>query len=153
MEPETRWRPQPTTGSRGNATTRQRRGCLPFNIPPAEWRAIITARPNLLLAGSQSATSAMLLALKPHLARPHWRCQAAKGLPLPQLAKGTLILCEVGALAREQQEGLLDCLNHIEEGVQIVSTTATPIFCLVEQGTFLANLYYRLNVMRLDLKV
>ena len=152
MERETRWRPQPTTGSSEKATARQRARSLPFSIPPAEWRAIIMGRPNLLLAGQQSATDAMLLALKPHLARPHWRCREAKRLSLPQPAKGTLILCEVGALVREQQDNLLEWLNHVEEGVQIVSTTATPIFRLVEEGTFLANLYYRLNVVRLDLK-
>ena len=35
--------------------------------------------------------------------------------------------------------------------VQIISTVSEPLFTLVEAGTFLADLYYRLNIVRMDL--
>jgi len=34
--------------------------------------------------------------------------------------------------------------------VQVVSTSSEPLFPLVETGAFLANLYYRLNVVRMN---
>jgi transcriptional regulator with PAS, ATPase and Fis domain len=35
--------------------------------------------------------------------------------------------------------------------VQIVSTTSRPMLQLIENGEFRAELYYRLNVVRIDL--
>jgi transcriptional regulator of acetoin/glycerol metabolism len=35
--------------------------------------------------------------------------------------------------------------------VQVISTTSRPLFSLVERGAFLRELYYKLNVVRIDL--
>jgi len=76
---------------------------------------------------------------------------AGTNTPLP--ARGTLILPELGALDADQQ---LQLLTWMEQGVhrgdvQIVSTTSRPMLPLLESGEFRAELYYRLNVVRIDL--
>jgi DNA-binding NtrC family response regulator len=48
---------------------------------------------------------------------------------------------------------MLQWLDQVNEElqVQVVSTTAEAIFVLVQAGGFLADLYYKLNVVLLDL--
>ena len=151
MEPATRWRPQLTMGSGTVAAVRQRPIFLPFDLH-FEWDLVIRARSNLLLAGSLSATDAMLVALKPHLRAPLQQYKQTTGVPVPQPREGTLILLEVDCLDGNQQAQLVEWLDRFEERgrVQVVSTTSAPLFSLVETGAFLANLYYRLNVVRMD---
>jgi hypothetical protein len=119
----------------------------------AEWDLAIQARPNLLLVGSSSATDAMLTALKPHLVDPIRQLRPETGVPVPQPREGTLVLLEVNRLDDEQQAQLDRWLGRFDEHgrVQVVSTTSVPLFSLVETGAFLASLYYRLNVVRMDL--
>ena len=151
MEPATRWRPQLTMGSGNVSAVRQRPIFLPFDLH-AEWDLVIRARSNLLLAGSLSATDAMLVALKPRLHAPIREYNPATAGPAPQPREGTLILLEVDSLDANQQVQLVEWLDRFEERgrVQVVSTTSAPLFSLVETGAFLANLYYRLNVVRMD---
>ena len=120
-------------------------------LPVAEWRAVLTGRPNLLLVGSRLATRATLTALEPHLDRPHWRCHARNGILLPLRRKGTLILHEAAALASDQQALFFRWLEEAPERMQIISVSDTPLFPLVERGTFLADLYYRLNTIQVEL--
>ena len=151
MEPATRWRPQLTMGSGKATAVGQRPIFLPFDLH-FEWDLVIRARSNLLLAGSLSAIDAMLVALKPHLSAPLRQYNATTGGPVPQPREGTLILLEVDSLDGNQQAKLVEWLDRFEERgrVQVVSTTSAPLFSLVETGAFLANLYYRLNVVRMD---
>lgn len=151
MAPETRWRPQPTMGSGNRPAARVWSRSPSPTLPAAEWRALLTARPNLLLVGSRSATKTTLTALEPHLVRPHWRCHAKNGILLPLQRNGTLILHEVAALASYQQALFFRWLEEVPERMQIVCVTDTPLFSLVEQGTFLADLYYRLNTIQVEL--
>jgi sigma-54-interacting transcriptional regulator len=152
MEPVTRWRPQLTMGSGKVTAVRQRPIFLPLDLH-TEWDLVIRARSNLLLAGSSSATDAILVALKPHLRAPLRKYTPKTGVPLPQPREGTLILLGVDRLDGKQQAQLVRWLDRFDERgrVQVVSTTSEPIFSLVETGAFLANLYYRLNVVRMDL--
>jgi hypothetical protein len=151
MAPATRWRPQLTMGSGKVTAVRQRPIFLPFDLH-AEWDLVIRARSNLLLAGSLSSTDAMLVALKPHLRAPLRQCTPKTGVPVPQPREGTLVLLEVDRLDVKQQAQLLTWLDRFDERgrVQVVSTTSAPLFSLVETGAFLASLYYRLNVVRMD---
>ena len=127
---------------------------LPDSVPPhlgAEWDAISYGRRNVLLAGAPSAVDALLASLRPYLEEPIRDLNADTGTPLP--ARGTLILPEIGGLDADQQ---LQLLTWMEQGVhrgdvQIVSTTSRPMLPLIENGEFRAELYYRLNVVRIDL--
>jgi hypothetical protein len=152
MEAATRWRPQLTIGSGKVTADHQRPIFLPFDLH-TEWDLVIRARSNLLLAGSLSATDAMLVALKPHLRAPLLQCKPETGVPVPQPREGTLVLLEVDRLDLKQQAQLVKWLDRFDERwrVQVVSTTSEPLFSLVETGAFLASLYYRLNVVRMDL--
>ena len=72
---------------------------------------------------------------------------------MPQPPEGTLILSEVARLDLKQQTQLVRWLDqfHMRSHVQVVSTTCEPLFKLVETGGFLPHLYYRLNVVRIEL--
>jgi len=63
----------------------------------------------------------------------------------------TLVIRDVEALSGEQQENLVALICRVAEDIQIVSTSKSPIFPLVERAAFLDRLYYQLNVVYLDL--
>ena len=120
----------------------------------AEWTAITLGRRNLLLAGQRAAVDAALAEMTPHLREPVRRFNPEKEPSVPQATQGTLILLEAAALTREQQVQMLEWLDQFakREHVQVVSTTSKALYSLVERGEFLAALYYRLNVLRVDLE-
>jgi transcriptional regulator of aroF, aroG, tyrA and aromatic amino acid transport len=74
-----------------------------------------------------------------------------RALPLPD--EGTLILMEIAHLTGSRQSELVAWLDELNrsDAVQIVSTTSRQMVPLVESGEFRADLYYRLNVIRIDL--
>src|SRR5689334_2104455 len=88
----------------------------------------------------------------PLLAQPVRIFNPEAGTLAPEPLQGTLLVKEVAGLDREQQKQLLRWLDQFEHRahVQVVSTTSTRLYDLVESGDFLPDLYYRLNVVRLD---
>jgi len=127
---------------------------LPQFVPSqlvAEWAAISYGRHNFLLAGATSAVDAMLASTLPYLEEPVRLFHDDSAAPLP--ARGTLIVSEISGLNAEQQSRLLVWMEKSDPGarVQIVSTTSRSILPLLETGEFRAELYYRLNVVRIDL--
>jgi len=109
-------------------------------------------RLNVLIAGPATALDETLAALMPLLSEPIELFSPGKGTSVPQPSEGTLLLTEIAALDKEQQRQLLGWLDDFGQRphVQVVSTTSTQLFSLVESGDFHSDLYYRLNVMRLD---
>ena len=88
------------------------------------------------------------------VARRIGRFEAAHG--------GTLLLDEIGDLPAELQPKLLRVLEEqrferlggtqtVRSDVRLVAATNRPLEQLVEEGTFRADLYYRLNVFSIDL--
>jgi transcriptional regulator of acetoin/glycerol metabolism len=92
------------------------------------------------------STLAVLSLLQPHLPEPVIR--RAKGAPfqIPTGEVGALILEDVGGLGAEEQARLLAWID-CRPLTQIVSTTASPLFAFVTRGGFDASLYYRLNII------
>jgi transcriptional regulator of aromatic amino acid metabolism len=117
-----------------------------------EWDLVVRGPHNLLLVAAPSATSEMLVALKSYLRAPLHE-YTPNGGPVPQPPEGTLVLFEVARLNKTQQTQLLHWLDQINERlqVQVVSTSSEPLFPLVQSGAFLADLYYKLNVVLIDL--
>ena len=112
-----------------------------------EWRS---PRHNVLLEGPEATTLAVLGLLQPHLPEPVIRKGHGSPLQLPAGDVGALIVEEIGDLSGEEQARLLawiDCQSQ----TQIVSTTAHPLFTRVARGFFDASLYYRLNVILVEL--
>ena len=112
-----------------------------------EWRLLITARPNVLLEGTQDTTNLIVDEAMDCLPTPHatW-----SGAPPPGDRPATLVVRSISALDRDQQSMLFEWLEAQGTRVQVISTTNEPLYPMVGRGAFLANLYYRLNVLRLD---
>jgi transcriptional regulator of aromatic amino acid metabolism len=108
---------------------------------------LISVNHNLLLEGPDASTDTAVLRLEPHLRKPVlWKRRGAP-LEFPDEAVGTVILEDVGGLAVDDQARLLRWLDDTVPRSRIVSTTADSLFPLVARGLFDAALYYRLNVM------
>jgi hypothetical protein len=112
-----------------------------------EWRS---PRHNVLLEGSEPSTLAVLRLLEPRLPGPVIRRGRGSPLQLPDGDIGALILEEVSDLSGDDQARLLAWIDRRSQ-TQVVSTTARPLFPRVARGFFDASLYYRLNVIVVEL--
>jgi hypothetical protein len=121
----------------------------------AECLSLQTSQQNVLLEGPEPAMKGFLDVLIPHVMAPVLWDQPGVPRELRGDSHGTLILRDVGELSAEAQERVLHWLDDVslDGQLQIVSTSATPLFPLVERGSFDSRLYYRLNVVLLDLQV
>lgn len=106
---------------------------------------------NVMLEGPETATGDVIRKLFPHLRQPVVSIRSGASLPLPTTEIGTLILDDVQALARHDQAQLLDWLNAAASRPQLISTARQPVFPRVERGLFAEELYYRLNVIRIQI--
>jgi hypothetical protein len=108
-------------------------------------------RVNLLLMGTNGVIEEALTRLMPNLREPIRTWTPPDPLELPSPAQsGTLILREVGALPPAEQRRLLEWLELCGGRTQVVSTTTSPLLALVEASAFHDTLYYRLNVVCVD---
>jgi len=145
--------PSRQRAQRKNASMRS--GAVPTSVPrafgvsDAEWHALVTWHPNLLLEGTRTDTDRVLRAFHPHLIQPLFRWQATTKLSLPHDHRGSLLLLGVTAMDENEQGLVFDWLSERKDRVQVVSTVTRPLFPLVERGAFRADLYYRLSVLRL----
>ena len=115
-----------------------------------DWPVLRTSHANLLVCGPRDATHAFILAVTPDLRVPVRDCSAVDALPSSP-AEGTLILRDVDALDSERQLRLLRRLDDPRNGrTQVVSTAAAPLYAAVQAGTFSDWLYYRLNVVYVE---
>ena len=110
------------------------------------------AHPNILLVGDGMATAAALNELQSTFQFPVIvRNCGGPPLALPQTEPAnTLILHDVAALPPGEQQMLSDWLSSGNRRTQVVTTSAEALLPLVASGAFLAILYYRLNVIYID---
>jgi transcriptional regulator of aromatic amino acid metabolism len=124
---------------------------------PVIWGALLedcalaqAARANLLLvhvdADLQDFVESLLLDRREPM--PIWR--PGQPLVLPPHARRMMILQDVGAMSLEDQHRLLAWLEGPGKRTQIVSTSPVSLVQRLEAGTFLDTLYYRLNVVYVD---
>jgi hypothetical protein len=121
------------------------------HLPVLERRLLRSAHPNLLIAGERTATDATLAELGSILRAPVTNWCPGKPLVLASSATGTLVLGDVDRLKPVEQLQLLEWLQLNDRAVQVVATTSVPLLPRVAIGAFLDALYYRLNVVYLDL--
>jgi hypothetical protein len=115
-----------------------------------EWVILRTLRPNVLFTGWHAPCETVMATLQPYLRSPVYFWGPDTALPEPGDVT-TLLVCDVAILSLDQQRALLSWLDQAAPGqTQVVSTTALELFPLVEHGTFLDTLYYRLNTVRLE---
>jgi len=109
------------------------------------------ARVNILLvhAGNHLQAIVQSFVLDRGEPLPIWR--AGDPLVLPSGPRPRMmILHDVGAMPLEDQRRLLVWLEGPGRSVQIISTSPVPLIDAVDAGTFLDSLYYRLNVVYVD---
>jgi hypothetical protein len=121
-----------------------------LRVPSSEWKLILRARPNLLVEGPHESTERLIAVLASHSPAPpdDWR-HSTESAP-----DAALLVRDVDTLSAEDQRELMNRIKG-DEGPftprQVISTSATPVFPLIERGLFLEALYYRLNSVRLTI--
>jgi hypothetical protein len=110
-------------------------------------------RANVLLIGTRAITDAAVSDLESICHPPihMWRC-GERSLTLPPFCSvNTLVLHDVAALSRDDQQTLNDWVSSENGRTQVIAISAVPLFPLVKGGVFLEALYYRLNILYVDL--
>lgn len=117
---------------------------------PDDRELLSIERANALIVGACATTSAVVAALRPSLAEPVFTVRVGEPLP-PSGQAGSLILLEVCEFTPGDQLRLLDWLDENAGGTRIVSTSSRPLTEMIATGEFLAMLYYRLNLVYIDM--
>lgn len=123
---------------------------MELQVPLQEWRAIITVRPNVLIEGPDCSTEKLVRALIAALDAPLCDWENVHGCE----PGATLLIRHIDVMSGDEHRNLLARLNA--EGAQarirqVIVTSSRPLYPLVESGLFPADLYYRLNTIRLEL--
>jgi hypothetical protein len=122
---------------------------LDFGVTADDWNVMRTARPNVLLLGSDSAVTGFLQLLLPLLQTPV--VHHTNGAALPPASSSTMILRDVGRLSADDQQRLFDWLAEPTRAAQVISTSSCPLFPLVERKALAEPLYYCLNAIMIAL--
>jgi hypothetical protein len=122
-----------------------------FRMAPLmdDWALVRRSRANVLVTGPRTATDAFIVALTPSLRLPIASLTCDGPLRLPARG-GTLILNDVDALADREQEALLQWINASFSTPRVISVSTTPLYSRVQADAFSSDLYYRLNVICLE---
>lgn len=131
---------------------RQRRPPLQASFRLAtsdDWRALLRTRANVLVSGPKMALAAFVSAAHSEMREPISSIADATS----SFCEGrTLILPEVDALDDAAQRRLIQWMNEPRNAnTQIISLAPIPLSSLVETRRFDAELYYRLNVIYLQI--
>jgi hypothetical protein len=119
--------------------------------PPVEsWALFLDAACPMLLLGTQATTDAVIAAVMPFLRLPRWRVRGDGELILPS-SGGVVILDRVDLLGASQQVALRGWLSARPVSTQVIATTPIFLYGRVQQGLFLEDLYYRLNVIHIQI--
>ena len=119
------------------------------NVPLQDWLLVLQRRPNILLEGPEYAIEQTLVALIRELPIPVYVWNDVPARPAPN-EETTIIAREVTRLSESERDAIATWLEkNNASGVQMISTSSVPLFPLVQQNLFPAELYYRLNVVRL----
>ncbi|QOR65152.1 sigma 54-interacting transcriptional regulator [Cytobacillus suaedae] len=74
---------------------------------------------------------------------------------LEKAKEGTIVLDEIGDLTIDIQKNILYFLESMEvqqqRTIRFISTTTKNVLSMIEEGTFREDLYYRLNVLSLEI--
>jgi hypothetical protein len=103
------------------------------------------------MCGSDISLDVVLLKFRESWARPLHVCGLPGPLVLPASATTALLLRDVAALTRRQQQTLLDWIDAAVAKAQIISATSQDLFAAVVSRSFSERLYYRLNVLVAEL--
>ena len=118
-------------------------------LASSDGRAVVNARVNVLLVLGRTIRDEVVTTLAPLLQSP---VRAIDGWPSDGApTKGTLIIRAIQDLTMQQQRAMLAWFRDTRKRVQMISLTAAPLFPRVLSGDFLADLYYHLNTVYVQL--
>lgn len=116
-----------------------------------EARLAVSTGVNLLLVGSDDDVDQLISQLRRDLDGPTNVWEPGRPLHLPDPARaGTLILRNVGQMSLPDQQRVFDWLP-LHGRRRIISTTRGSLVPLIVHGAFHESLYYRLNVVCVEL--
>jgi sigma-54-interacting transcriptional regulator len=121
-------------------------------LAAADLRALQQYRLNMMMVGRPSSTESVLVALEQILEKPVTFWQPAAHLTLPT-AGGTLVLRNVSEMTPAEQSVVCAWLEHYRHRTQVISTSTRPLMPLLGRRVFSDVLYYRLNMLYLELPV
>lgn len=126
----------------------QRRG--PWLEDQHLWRS---TRVNLFVIGADDMVAPLVTSLWPYLATPVVVRRLGEPLRLSPSWRliGTVVVYDVDTLTREEQHALNDWVCGGKGHRRVVSTAAQSLLPMVEAGLFDDALYYRLNMVTIDL--
>jgi len=138
--------PRRVSGSR-SGNQRRRAGS-----PPSDLDLARLTRANLFLVGDDDVVVPVVTSLWQSLARPIVVRNRGECLQLSPASQpvGTVVVCDVDTLTRHEQRALYDWMAG-HGRTQVVSTASTFLQPLLEAGAFDKGLYYRLNMVTIDL--
>jgi hypothetical protein len=110
---------------------------------------VLRQRRSTLIVGPVSATEAALRTLGSSLTGPVTCWQSGANLVLP--SGGTLVLRNVSDLTSTEQSALRDWLEQDHRRTHVIATASRSVVPLVERGLFSDVLYYRLNLVYIEL--
>jgi len=119
-------------------------------ILASDWEALVATRANTVVVGNEDAALGVWTAVWPTLQKPIYWVDADR-LSLPRQSAGTLILRGAHALSPSAQQQVFEWLDRDARATRVLTTTPHSLFPLVEDGSFLEALYYRLNMLLLVL--
>jgi hypothetical protein len=116
----------------------------------ADFRELDSGIANVLLLGAAEQCAAFVEAAVPRLAEPvvWWRAPERLVLPQHELV-GTLVLHGVDTLDGMDQRRLLEWLER-QTPPRVIATADPGLVIKVERGAFLDSLYYRLNIVCIE---
>ena len=123
---------------------------LSFGVAADDWNVLQTARPNVLLIGSDQAVAGFLPLLLPLLQPPITDCPNGT-LTLPASLSGTLILHDVQRLVAGDQQRVSVWMAESARRTQVISTAPAQLYALVERKVLSEPLFYCLNVITIAL--
>ena len=111
-----------------------------------------TSHANCLLIGPDPLVDDALTQLRPYFKYPPAIISVRHRLDLPSpSSEATFVLRNVDTLTASQQATVASWLQSAPGRVQVVSTAPTPLWPAVQDRSFLASLYYRLNTLTFPL--
>ena len=112
-------------------------------------RMLRQGRARALVVGTERATGSVLRSLHADFGSLVINLRAGGPLTLPE-THATLIIHDVSALNTTDQDRLHRWLNLSPAGISVIAVTSEPLFPLVQRGVFLTELFYRLNLIVID---
>jgi hypothetical protein len=112
-------------------------------------RMLRQGRARALVVGTKRATDSVLRALRADFGSSVLNLRAGGPLTLPETG-ATLIIHDVSTLNPADQDRLQQWLSLSPPGISVIAVTSEPLFPLVQRGAFLTDLFYRLNLIVID---